>query len=294
MFSDKVTIKQIPDESAMQFGLQKYNRSKIPGTVDNLSPASGADGRAITGLDEEAIELNYIADDKEREAKKKEIKALRLKLEKSLGGTDLSGTSKFWDSYFVKISSDNDLVLNRDNAKHVIAYHVLVSNNYALPSLDQRSNPAFKGAKYYCHSVEGAKKEGVSTQKKRDEAKSKLFAIADNKDYMVMLGQFLEGPKYTNKNTLDDLYTMLSSFIDDPREPDNVSKFVKAIRKSPEELQFKTIIDKALRNKVIRFTDGYYQRGQVTLGKNIEDVYNNLKSPEFATEFLSIKQELEN
>jgi hypothetical protein len=294
MFKEKVIIKQIADDVASQFGLQKYSRSKLPGTYDTLSPAVGQDGRTITGIDEDAMEINLIRDDKEREKRKKEIKALRLSLEKALGGdTDLSATSEYWDDFYVKISSDNDLVLNRVNPKHVINYNVLVANGYAIPSIKETSEPKYKNAKYYCYSEEVSKKDTVSSQKKRDEARSKLLEISENKDYMIMLGQYLEGPRYNEKNTVDDLYTMLSSYIDNLREPDNLYKFTKAIKKPVDELQFKIIIDKAIRGKVIRFSEGYYQRGQVTLGKDIEQVYNNLRSPEFASEFLSIKQELE-
>ncbi len=109
---------------------------------------------------------------------------------------------------------------------------------------------------------------------------------------MVLIGQYLEGDKYKIGMRPNTLYKMLSDFINDVKEPDNLKRFLKAVGTSVEDLQFKIVVDRAIKKKIIKYKDGYYQRGQVTLGKNALSVYENLKKPEFATEFLSLQEEL--
>jgi hypothetical protein len=110
---------------------------------------------------------------------------------------------------------------------------------------------------------------------------------------MVLVGQALEGPIYSIKQDEDTLYTMLSAFIENAKDKDNRAKFLKTVAKTKEELQFKVLIDKAFRQKLIKQNNGTYQRGQVTLGRTPEEVFRKLSTPEYANELLSIREELE-
>ena len=288
---DKVVVKQIPDDYATYTGLNKYGKSKMPQTYDRLQACEGPDGRTITGLDEDAWAIAMIQDDEKREKVKNEKKNLRLALEKATG-KKLDAQSDFWDTFFVTIGADSDLTLNRSNPLDIVKYHVLVSNGYAAPDLESAGLPEFRNAKYYCYVDERVNREEVSTQKLRDRARAKLLQISETHDLTVLIGQALEGDKY--KMGMDDntLYKMLSDYINNVKEPDNVKRFIRAVDTSVEDLQFKVTVDRAVKKKVIRYRDGYYQRGQVTLGRSITEIYDNLKLPEFATEFLSIKEEV--
>ena len=178
MIAEKVIIKQIPDEYAESTGLGKYNRSRMPRCFDRLSPSLGQDGRYVTGLDELSMSVAKIQDDKERDFKKKEIATLRENLER-LTGQDLSGTSPYWETFFVELKADNDLILNRSNPKDVIRYHVLIANNYAAPSKDDAGNPIYKDCKYYVFTTEKENKEKVSVRKLKNKARSELFKMSD-------------------------------------------------------------------------------------------------------------------
>src|SRR5690606_9549962 len=105
------------------------------------------------------------------------------------------------------------------------------------------------------------------------------------------IGQYLEGDKYKLKMSDDAIYKMLSTYIN--RDFDNLERFMKAAKMDVEDLQYKITVDRALKGHIIKVSDGYYQRGNVTLGKNLQEVYDTLKKPQFATEFLSIKEEVE-
>lgn len=289
---EKVIVKQIPDDLATLTGLHKYNRSKMPQTGDFLQ-AAVENGRAVTGIDEESDEINKIFNKEKREEAKAEALTLRQNLERLLGGKDLSATSSFWETFGVRLSSDSDLILNKSVALDVIRYNMLIANGYAAPDKDSTGDPQYRNAKYYCYVEQRANDEEISTQRIRDKARSELLKLSESDDRMVLIGQYLEGDKYKTGMRPNTLYKMLSDFINDVREPDNLKRFTKAVNTSIEDLQFKIIVDRAIKKKAIKFKDGYYQRGQVTLGKNALSVYENLKKPEFANEFLSLKEELE-
>jgi hypothetical protein len=287
---EKVVIKQIPDELAALTGLHKYNRSKMPSTGDFFHVAFEA-GRAITGIDEESYRINILPEE-EREIAKAETLKLRQNLEK-LTGKDLSATSSFWEVFGVAISSDSDLVLNRANPLDVVRYHMLTANGYVAPDRESASLPEYRNSKYYCFVEKVVNDEEVSTQKIRDKARGELLKLSDNIDKMVLIGQYLEGDKYKQGMQPNTIYKMLSDYINSAQEPDNLKKFLKAMTTKIDELQFKIIVDRAIKKKSIVYKNKYYQRGQVTLGKTILDVYENLRKPEFSQELLTLQQEFE-
>lgn len=286
-----IKVKQVADSYAISTGLDKYGKSRMPHCRDMYQAAQGYDLRYQTGIDEDSAEIHSIRDEKEQEAKKEEAKTLRLKLEKLIG-KDLSGTSEFWETFFVNISTDDDLILNMSNPYDVIKHKVLVSNGLAAPNFESSGMPKYRNAKYYCFTEERFEQQTVSAQKLKDKARSALLEISQNDDKMMIIGQYLEGFRYKKGMKSDTLYTLLSNFINDVANPDNVEKFIKASSISIEDLQYKITVDKAIKSKKIKFKDGQFFRGGVNLGKDITEVLENLKSPEFANEFIAIHEEV--
>lgn len=293
MFLDKVTLKQLEDPAsplATQTA-NKHFKSKMPHTLDQLC-VSKYQGRWLTGIDEDSPLLLNVRDIETRESIKAERKAERERLELLLG-KDLSGTSDYWATFFVRLDSDSDLVLNKANPIQCISYYVLLENGYIAPSKEAAKDPRYRSAKYYAYFDALANKESASIQKIKDRARAELLKISDNKEYMVLIGQALEGPIYSTKQDEDTLYTMLSAFIENPKEKANRDKFLKTIAKPKEELQFRILVDRAFRAKIIKQVNGTYQRGQVSLGRTPEEVFKKLSTPEYANEFLSIREELQ-
>lgn len=290
MIPEKVTLKQIPDSQAEGSGLAKYNRSRMPRTFDKLGPAKGEDNRYITGIDENSFAVNRITDEERREEIKTTLKSIRESLERTMN-VDLSATSDYWKTYYVDLSSDHERVFNRSNPKDVIAYHVLIANCYAAPSEEAAGDPRYHSAKYFMHSEKKEKIKNVSNRKRKDKAKSYLLAMEEDKDRMLLIGKYLYGKRFTDKLDCDAMYEMFSDIFDKNLDND-IERFIKAYEKDYEELSYKVLIDRAITARIIKFTDGYYQRGQVTLGKSLDEVYVNLRLPEFSTEFMSIKEEL--
>lgn len=283
-----VLIRQIPDDYAENTGLSKYNRSRMPGCVDVFSPAINDDGRFLTNLDEDALHVDLEHRD--------EILKKRQFLESKVG-KDLSGTSDFWRTFNVIISSDKPKVFDTDNPMDYISLQVLFANKNVAPTKEDAYTPAYMGAQYYAYTEESEDAEEISSRKKRDKAVSHLLSISENKNKMLLYGQYLEGLKYNESLSTDTIYKMLRAYIES-KDIKNASNYLAVIEKSVEELQIKNLIDRALKQRLISKTGvgnkkQVYQYGQVTVGTNIEEVYKNLASPDFAPELLAIKKELE-
>ena len=290
---EKVVIKQIPDESAISFGLDKYGRSKMPRTYEGLSVAESAPGSGyfITGLDDKGLELNAIRDPDEREKVAEERKAVRSQLEKYLGEGKLDPRSDFWKREFqIRISSDDKTMLSNRNPMDVVTYHAAIANGYIAPDERSAALPQYRNCKYYFHVEDIVNDELVSTVKKRDKARGELLKLDDDKDKLVLIGQYLEGAKYKLSMRPSTLYTMLSDYINDTKNPEKLGEFVKAMKLSNEELQYKVNVETAIRKKIIKYRDGMYYFGSTGLGRNAVDVLKSLKTPEFTNEYLSIEE----
>lgn len=285
----RVLIRQIPDDYAESTGLAKYNRSRMPKCKDVFGVALNSDERFNTGFDEQAAGV--------KEADKESIKAIRESLEKRTG-KKLDGLSDYWETYAIPIYSDKPLVFNTENAAEDVALRVLIANGNVAPDKEAASTPRYRDAQYYAYTEEGEVIEEVTVRKKRDTALVELLKISENREKMLLYGQYLEGLKYTSKLQEGTLYTMLRSYIED-KDIKNASNFINALKRSVEEIQQKILIDKALKQRLIQKSSiggkkQVYQYGQVTVGSTLEEVYRNLSLPDFAPELMSIKSELEN
>ena len=283
-----ILIRQIPDDYADSTGLAKYNRSRMPGCKDRFSVSENIDGRYLTNLDEESFTVP--------KEKKEEVKKLRESYQ-SLLGKDLTGSSDFWKDFQIVIDADNPKVFNTENPVDALSIHVLLANKYVAPSKEAAYTPEYRDAQYYAYTEDEEEAEEINLRKKRDTAIVELSKIMDNKDKMILYGQYLEGLKYHSKLGESTLYKMLRSYIED-KDIKNASNFINAIKKDVVELQQKIIIDKALKQRLIVKShignkQYAYQYGNVTLGTTAEDVYRNLTLPEFAPELMNLKKELD-
>jgi hypothetical protein len=285
-----VEIKQSADLSAQTLGLDKYNRSKFPGTFEVMQPGRTPDGRWVTGIDENAVTITSISDPVLRAQRAEEVKEIREELQR-LTGLDLAGTSEYWNTYYIKIV--DKLALNFDNPADRIKYYILLSNNYAAPELDAKANPEFINSKYYMHRSEN--EEGVKAVKsrERDKAVADLYAMYDNKPKLTLIGKYILASKVKDSMSQDGIYNLLRDSLSTDKDGSIVRKFNEATSKTVEELQYKLIVDEAVARHVIRIREGYYQRGNATYGKTMKDVLKFLSSPENANEFASIKEEVE-
>lgn len=288
--STLIEVKQTPDQSAQSIGLDKYNRSKFPSVFEIMQPGKTPDGRWVTGLDDRATSLNQIKDPVLQAQRREELRELREELER-LTNLDLSATSKYWETYFVKIV--DKLALNFDLASDRIKYYVLLANDYAAPELDARNNPDLINTKFYVHRTETEEGSKALKSKERDKAIAALYGMSENKNKLVLIGKYIHGTKVKDSMSADNIYNILRDSLAADKDGSIVRKFNEATGKTVEELQYKLIIDEAVAKHVIRIRESYYQRGNATYGKSMKEVIKFLSSPENANEFASIKEELE-
>lgn len=164
-----VEVKQYPDQSAASIGLDKHNKSKIPGTYDIIYPGRGKDGRFLTGIDEHAASINAIENQELREKRREEARKLKAELEGLINskGLSLDATSKFWESYGIKLG--DEFAMNLSNPADKLKYHVLLANGYVAPELGVVESPEYINAKYYISRKEEEAKGRMVTRKTKDQ-----------------------------------------------------------------------------------------------------------------------------
>lgn len=268
-------IKQIPDDYAEQTGLAKYNRSRMPGCKDSFQAYLDEHSNTYTtGLSSEYVESIS-----------------------QTSPTDYGKSSPFWSDFRVVLDADKPKVFNTEKLVDEISLKMLIANKYVAPDKDSINDPQYRDAQYYAYTEESEIKEEVTSRKKRDKALSYLLDMSENKEKMLLYGQYLEGIKYSEKFTEGTLFKMLRSYIED-KEITNAINFLSILQKPIEEVQQKIIIDRALKQRLItRVSIGNkkhaYQYGNVTLGTTLEDLYKNLSSPEYAPDLIAIQKQLE-
>lgn len=288
--SQLVEIKQTPDLSAQMLGLDKYGKSKFPGTFEVLQPGKTPDGRWVTGLDEHAINIKRINDPVLRESTAEEVRELREELER-LTGLDLKANSDYWNTYFIKIV--DKLPLNFDNPNDRIKYYVLLANGYSAPELEAKDSPDYINTKFYMHRAETEDSQKSVKSRERDKAIADLYAMYEHPHKLKLIGRYVLGGKVKESMSPDSAYNLIREALTLDKDGSVIRKFNEATSKTIEELQYKLTVDEAIARHVIRIREGYYQRGNATYGKTMKDVIKFLSSPENANEFASIKEEVE-
>lgn len=92
----------------MQGGLATRGLTRVPGTGVFKYPYKELDGQYRTGLDENSAYIRRISDPLEKEIETERVKALKKKLEITLGGIDLGPRSSFWN-YGLSTSTNDAL-----------------------------------------------------------------------------------------------------------------------------------------------------------------------------------------
>lgn len=283
----QITFKENPSRGTL--GLEKEGRSKMPNCVDIIQPAKGLDGRWRTGLDELAISVSTMSDSKEREKKIKEIKQEREELERLLN-QDLSGTSKFWETFFIEINPR--VPLNLDAPLDRIKYKCILECDAVSPSMRASLDVKYKDAKYYISREFEEVGDRVAKKKREAEASSALLDLIKSPDRAVVVGRYLD-LGITINTPQDNIFDAFQTYLDNDAKINSVERFLSAVQKTPEELSIKLLYADAIKFRVIRFNDGLYQRGSITMGKTPEEAVAWLSNPVHSGELMSIQEEVE-
>lgn len=286
---EKITIKVLSNPDNKQLGL------KYIGSKEYIPAASGPDGKTITGLDENALDIIRIEDKKTREAKQKEIKKEREELERLLG-RDLDVQSQFWDDFFVTI--EDDLHLDPTNPMHRLIEIFLIANKKVAPSEEAiELDESFANCLFYFHREEEVMSKVAKKALSKDKAVSQLFTIAnDNPAKLINVYSYLFGYNAKNEVSPDQAYVKIKEMLDvtDERElSKNLTKILAVLDMKPERLNTKLVLDKAVKKHIVTTKGNIYRRGDIILGNNYDDALDYLLSPENSAELVSIKKEVD-
>jgi hypothetical protein len=267
---------------------------KYVGALEYVTPKINTDGKIITGLDENSIDIQKIENTNVRLERIKNIKKEREELERLLG-VDLAPTSNFWDDFFI-ILSDEETTLDPNNPLDRLKEKFLVANKYVAPSIEAIENEDdYVNCVFYLHREKEENKKKATKQLERDEAKYKLVSLKkSNPNKLVQLYSYIYGYDASNID-VDEAYLKLSQGFEDVDEKvakRNIDLFLTAEDKSPEQLSVKLILDKAIKKKIVSSKKGIYRRGDIILGNSYDEALDYLVSIENQSELSSIMKEV--
>lgn len=286
---EKVIIKAVPNPENPQLAL------KYVGAKDYIQLGVGPDGKLITGLDENALIVIRIEDEKERKKVQATIKKKREDLERLLG-RELDVNSAFWDDFYIVV--EDGVILDPTNPMHQLFETVLIANHKVAP--DQEAideNEDFANCLFFFYrETEEVSKTAKNSQKK-DKAVAKLFNISENNpERLIKIYSYLFGYDAKNEVSPSQAYVKIKELLDVTEKnalTQNIEKVIAALDLKPEELNTKLTLDKAIKKRIVTSKGNIYRRGDIILGNNYDEALEYLMSPENSAELVSLKKEVD-
>lgn len=286
---EKVSIKALPNPDNPQLS------AKYVGAKEYIIAGAGEDGKTLTGLDENALDILRIEDSTERKKVQAAVKKEREELQRLLG-RDLDVNSDFWDDFFIVL--DDELTLDTSNPMHRLIEKVLVANKKVAPSIEAISNDErYINCIFYIHREAEENSKAAKKALNKDKAVSKLFIISEeNPRKLVNLYSYLFG--YSPNGDIDPntAYLKIKELIevkDEKEAAKNIKKINDALEMKPEEISTKLILDKAVKKRIVTSKGNIYRRGDLILGNDYEEALAYLMSAEASGELISLKKEVD-
>lgn len=264
----------LTDEDPVAKALASYKMVKFAGCPDNYIGATfdRVLQRYLTGYDENHPDVLNIQPQEARIAKQAEILEERAFLEKELGTTLHHTNEEFWST--LPIVLDGSKVYNTRNPMDRIIVRAIEAGHIIPVSKDDINDPLFKASNFYL----GKEYEDVEDKNKiRNRERSlvlELTKLLDNFDYAVEVAKYLNIAGVSEKMPKANLDDMLSEFLE--RKSSNKDAFLDAVKEKQEFIrlfnQFKNFKQKGL----VRFEDGRWKAGKVTLGKTEKESVKKL------------------
>lgn len=271
-------------------------KMKYIGAKEYCTPKVGPDGKVITGLDENALYILRMEDNKIKTELQKNIKKERESLERLLG-VDLTPGSTYWNDYYI-ILDDEEVDLDFSNPLDRVREKFLVANGYVAPSFEDIENDEkYHNTIFYLYREAEESSKSIQKTKQEDRAKYELFNMYEqNSAKLAIVAQYLLGHALNADVKPDTAYTKLRDYIettDKNKKKINLASFLAAIEKSPEQMATKIILDKAIKKRIVAARGGIHRRGEVILGNSYDEALDYLLSVENSGELNSLNKEVE-
>jgi len=258
-----------------------------------MQPKLGADGKILTGIDENAYEVLSIEDPESRTAKVKKIKQEREFLEKTLG-VDLRPESDYWIKFYVMI--EDGMKLDEDNALDRLRLHFLTANVYVAPSLEEGENDQkYARCVFYLFNKEEETSKAVKKQKVFNKASAELAKLEENGTRLKIVAAYILG--YDPKSDLneEEAYIKLSEYLDeddDRKKLDKARAFTDVCTRDNTELMTKIVLDKAIATHTISVRGGVHRKGDLVLGNDYNEALEFLADPANSKDLASLQKEV--
>ena len=287
---EKVVIKAVPNPENPQLAL------KYVGAKDYITPGTGPDGKIITGLDENALDIIRMEDAGEKKKLQASIKKEREELERLLG-RELDVTSDFWDEFFFIV--EDGVTLDPTNPMHRVVEKFLIANKKVAPNEEaiEDSEGEYSNCLFFFYREEEEVNKTAKNSLKKDRAVAKLVNVNENSpERLVKIYSYLFGYDAKNEVSPTQAYVKIKEMLDVTDKntlTQNIEKVLAVLNLKPEELNTKLVLDKAIKKRIVTTKGNIYRRGDIILGNDYDEALDYLMSPENSAELVSLKKEVD-
>ena len=258
----KYRLKQVITDLAKSTGLNKIEVSTFPSASFSVYLRKERDNLTwVTGLNENSPRVLNILDENLKQKEITRIKSERERLSNSTG-LDLTPHSAYWKTFEMRLilPFEPESTLDKDNAADMILYYAAIENRILAPSFEDLNTERYKDAKLYVYDEEQESNKKYRKLELSEEISSKVFSIKDNYNKLYYLCKSLNIT--VNKDMSSrSLYILIGSYKEKLNSIQEHENFLNILNTPNEELMADSIVDTAIKNKVI-----YLENGILTWG----------------------------
>ena len=156
-------------------------------------------------------------------------------------------------------------------------------------------NPEYLGCLFYIYREQEETVKKATSEKKKDRAIAALYNVEEkDPNKLKIIASDIFGND-TSEMSVEQAYIRLKEFLEvsEPKaQKENIARFMDSVNKTPEEMQIKRVLDKAIKRRVVTTKGNIFKRGEEIYGNNYEEALDFLKSPENSGELASLQKEL--
>lgn len=320
----QIAIRPYCDQTIQNMGLETYGYVLFPGTYQMEEMACvtyRGQLRYLNGLDEFAPEVKALKQDSKEayEAKVKNIRSIvsELELEKTYNKVEIDDkdfwskvetfrpdNKEVWSDIKVKCNNDPIFLNPITNTDHLLLILSIESGGFPLigKSLEDCKSGT-RPRKWYLDKQSDTVGTNVSVSRIKNKALAMLDELSeDNPRKLFYVAKLVDNNsmQYRNSTLQSVIYDNMDSYITgegaEPKIKKAAERFLMHANKDMQESKIKAIIKDATFYKFIQSkADGllHYPKGNIILGKNIEEVYEKLNNPGHVDLLEQIQEEVE-
>jgi hypothetical protein len=271
----KPYLRRPLNERTLDGSLYKEGLSRAPKTTLSVTMLTDANGKPITGIDENAMRIKSIRDENARNLEYARIKSLREELE-MLTGEDLSTSSTFWKE---KLSTpysliDGDNIFDLSDPFKAIDFYWLTELPIIASSLDDILTGKYNRSRveFYIHDPEIESKNEFNRKKLINDTVATLNKMGATELSRVA---FLLNLKLPESAEMTFVYNELDNYIKAPKKfgsHDPIAEFNKVAAYTPQTMAIKVLVKKLIEERVIKQRGDSVLDGENIIAKSIEDL----------------------